>query len=91
MPLHPILEIHGSYPHDFGRHSVVRDLTREEAGKLLGLDPVPPGSDDLFLNKGFIVLGLPLPRDYSVDLRTQLSGKQAVYLSDGWYRLIAWP
>lgn len=91
MPTHHMdRETHACYPHDFGIPNHVRDLSVYEAADLLGIprDDIDP--DGLFINKGFIVLGLPLPRDYDADFRAQVRGKQAVYNHDGHYRLIEW-
>jgi hypothetical protein len=87
--LRSITLVHGCYPRDFGGYTKVRDLTIVEAAALLGI-----GADeydrDLFINKGFILIGVPLPRDYTVDLRDLIVGKRAVYNHDGGYRLIEW-
>ena len=89
MPLRSITLVHGCYPRDFGSYAKIRDLTIAEAADLLDIKP-DEYDRDLFINKGFIILGLPLPRDYSVDLRTTVIGRQAVYNHDGHYRLITW-
>lgn len=87
-----LARVHGSYPRDFGSYRKVRDLSIADAAKLLGLDPHSVDEHSgIFINKGFVVLGLPLPRDFSKDLRPMLVGKQAVYNHDGHYRLIEWP
>lgn len=80
-------EVHATYPRDHAIWRLLRDgIPVAEAAKLCGIE----GSsfeDGLFVNKGFIVIGRPLPRDWSkpLDLRV---GDQCIYNHDGDYRLL---
>lgn len=78
--------IHGTYLRDFGIWDHVKDLTLAEAAEMLGIDKNDIDEEGLFISKGFIVIGLPLPRDWDKPLSLTI-GDKAIYNADGNYRL----
>jgi hypothetical protein len=92
------MNVHGTYPYDmYGKWEPERWLSHDEAAELVGAPEEVRKESYMWVNKGFIVLGLPQDKGrpliledvfFTVELKGIKKGMRAVYLHDGKYTLL---
>jgi hypothetical protein len=93
-----LMKVHGTYPFDMhDKWNSLGRISHEEAAKLVNAPEEVRQQQYMWLNKGFIVLGLPQDEGrtviiedmyFNVEHQRIKKGMQAVYLHDGNYTLL---